>query len=117
MAPKLTKTTLKQLEWFPSKFSIGFVQILLYKKPFLAGIVGISLLFTNTRYLIVVINTNLVGYVIIIGIPCTPLTIVVKNCDTWLVIPPWNVMPSCYDTMVFGSVLFLNPSIERMAYV
>jgi hypothetical protein len=63
-------------------------------------------------YLVVIIGTNLFGYVTITWTFYTPSLTIVKNCDTMLAIPPWNVMPLCCGIMVFGSVLFLNLNID-----
>jgi hypothetical protein len=60
----------------------------LYKEPFSIGIPKISSFFTDIGYLVVIIGTNLFGYVAITRTLYTPSLTIVKNCDTMLAIPP-----------------------------
>jgi len=50
------------------------------KKIHSMSIVGLSSFLSYTRYLVGVINTNLVGCVAIIATPSTPSVNVLKNC-------------------------------------
>jgi hypothetical protein len=70
---------------------------------------GISSFLIDIRYLAIVACTYLVGYVVVIGIPCTPLVTIVKNYG----IGHSQIgMPLLFNIVVFNIVLLFNPNID-----
>lgn len=58
-----------------------------------------------TRYFVGVIDINLVGCVAITRTPCTSSITIWRNKGIDL---PWIYLPLFFNTMVFGSVIFLT---------
>lgn len=86
-----------------NKFYTNFI----VKRLFLINIAKISSFLTNIGYSTIIIDIDLIGYVIVIRTPYIPLVSVSRNYN---IHPPWIGMPLLLNIVVFSSAIFLNPS-------